>query len=198
MTPDPPREMDENTLHRRTVEEWTSRVVQIGDDQWDDPTPCAEWTVRELVNHVVGEERWTAPLMGGSTIEDVGDSLDGDLLGDNPRGVAMAAAAEAVDAVDAELPRRKTVHLSYGEERAGEYIRQLVADHLVHGWDLAMATGGDTELDEDLVAEVGEWFAEREELYRGAGIVGPRVDNGEDPQARLLGYFGRSTTWTPQ
>ena len=56
----------------------------VGEDQWGAPTPCADWDVRELVNHVAGEDLWTAPLLEGSTIEEVGDRFDGDLLGDDP------------------------------------------------------------------------------------------------------------------
>ena len=48
------------------------------------PPRAREWNVRELVNHVVGEDAWTVPLMRGATIAEVGDSLDGDLLGERP------------------------------------------------------------------------------------------------------------------
>ncbi|MGH3508915.1 MAG: TIGR03086 family metal-binding protein, partial [Nocardioidaceae bacterium] len=72
------------------------------------------------------------------------------------------------------------------------------ADHLIHAWDLAAATNADTALDEDLVAEVAAWFADREQLYRSGGAVGAAVDNGDGAQARLLGAFGRSATWTPR
>ena len=50
------------------------------------------------------------------------------------------------------------MHLSYGEEDIEEYISQLVADHLIHGWDLAVATGQKRDLDPELVAEVATWF----------------------------------------
>ncbi|MGZ4504808.1 MAG: maleylpyruvate isomerase N-terminal domain-containing protein, partial [Nocardioidaceae bacterium] len=64
--------MDLTTLHRRSIETWTDRLARVRPDQWDAPTPCTEWSVRDLVNHVVGEDRWTVPLMHGSTISDVG------------------------------------------------------------------------------------------------------------------------------
>ena len=48
------------------------------------------------------------------------------------------------------------VHLSYGDEDMTEYVAQLAADHLIHGWDLAVATGGDTALDDDLVEAVAD------------------------------------------
>jgi hypothetical protein len=78
-----------------------------------------------------------------------------------------------------------------------EYVRQLCADHLVHAWDLAAATGGRTALDPDLVAEVATWFAGREDLYRSGGAIGPRASSDGDPQSELLASFGRSAAWTP-
>ena len=188
--------MDLDTLYRRAVDSWTDRVRQVDTDQWDAATPCTDWTVRELVNHVVGEDLWTGPLMNGSTIEEVGDRFDGDLLGDDPIASADAAASEAVAAVAGTLSDDGTVHLSYGEESMAEYVRQLVADHVIHGWDLAAATGGDRALDPDLVAEVGAWFAEREDLYRQAGLIGEPAGTFGDPQSNLLSRAGRDPGWS--
>ena len=181
------------TLHRRAVEQWAARVAAIENDQWVDPTPCTQWSVRDLVNHVVAEELWTAPLLRGATVQEVGRQFDGDVLGQDPLARARAEAAEAVAIVDAVVPGGGRVQLSYGEEDMGEYVRQLCADHLIHGWDLAAATGGDTSMDPELVAEVGAWFVEREAIYRGGGAIGPRASGGGDPQSDLLAAFGRST-----
>ena len=183
------------TLHRRAVEQWAARVAAVKNDQWGDPTPCTEWSVRELVNHLVAEELWTVPLLRGRTIAEVGSQFDGDLLGDDPLGTARMAADEAVAIVDEIAPSGGHVQLSYGEEDMGEYVRQLCADHLIHGWDLAAATGGDTSLDPELVAEVGAWFAEREGMYRSGGAVGPRAWTAGDPQSDLLAAFGRTSQW---
>ena len=71
------------TTYRRSVEFWKAMVREIS-DEWTAPTPCTDWDVRALVNHVVGEDRWTKPLVDGRTIADVGDAFDGDLLGDDP------------------------------------------------------------------------------------------------------------------
>jgi uncharacterized protein (TIGR03086 family) len=184
-------------LHRRAVEHWAARVAAVKDDGWDDPTPCTEWSVRDLVNHVVAEELWTAPLLRGKTIQEVGSQFDGDVLGEDARGRARMAADEAAAIVDEILPDGGHVQLSYGEEDMAEYVRQLCADHLIHGWDLAAATGGDTSMDPELVAEVGVWFAEREAMYRGAGVIGPRSTSAGSPQSDLLAGFGRPSKWTP-
>jgi uncharacterized protein (TIGR03086 family) len=189
--------MDVAELHRRTTETWTTRLHAVAADGWDRPTPCTDWSVRDLVNHVVGEDAWTVPLMNGRTIEDVGDSLDGDLLGEDPVGTGTRRAAEAVDAVVDRLPTGEPVFLSYGPETGEEYVRQLAADHLVHAWDLAAATGTDRKLDPELVSEVATWFADREEMYRQGGAIGPRVEASGDAQTELLAACGRDPGWTP-
>lgn len=187
--------MDLTTMYQRTVESWTDRVDAVGADQWDAPTPCTDWTVRDLVNHIVGEDLWTSPLMRGSTIEEVGDRFEGDLLGEDPVGRARAAAQEAIAAVAQTLPSHGTVHLSYGEESMDEYVHQLATDHLIHGWDLAAATGGDRRLDPDLVSAVATWFSGREEMYRSAGLIAARTAPAGDAQAELLAGFGRDEAW---
>jgi uncharacterized protein (TIGR03086 family) len=183
--------MEPADLHRRSVESWRSRLEAVDDSQWTLPTPCAEWDLRALVNHVVGEELWTVPLVDGATIEEIGDRFEGDLLGVDPLLVGRAAANEAVAAVDRRLPEGGTVQLSFGAAPIEEYVRQLSADHLVHSWDLAVATHQDLSLDPELVDEVSAWFAEREEMYRAAGAIGPAGPAGGDPQAVLLAAFGR-------
>src|SRR5580765_3262355 len=122
--------MDIVELHRRTVAEFLDRVGAVTDGQWHDPTPCTEWDVRALVNHVVAEDRWTGPLLGGSKIEEIGDRFDGDILGDDPSTTARHAATEATDAAAAGH-RSPKVHLSYGDEEPDEYLMQVSADHLI-------------------------------------------------------------------
>jgi uncharacterized protein (TIGR03086 family) len=187
--------MDITELHRRAAEAFAQKVQRVATNQWDQPTPCSEWDVRALVNHVVYEERWTKPLVDGKTIEEVGTSLDGDLLGDDPAAAATAASAEAADAVDEKAPAGGTVHLSFGDTPIAEYTMQLVADHLIHGWDLAAATDLDRTMDAELVTTVADWFAPQAEMWRKAGAIGPRVDSGGDPQSDLLATYGRDADW---
>lgn len=188
---------DVANVFARSVEQFQARVRTVADDAWDRPTPCTDWDVRGLVNHVVGEQRWAVPLLEGRTIEQVGDTLDGDLLGSVPQEEATKAAKGAVAAVGEPGALERTVHLSFGDTPAKEYAWQLIADHVVHAWDLAVATGGDTALDRELVTATAQWYAEREELYRGAGAVADRVElaAGASEQDRLLAGFGRDPRW---
>ena len=189
--------MDVGASYRRSVERWAALVAGASGD-WSAPTPCREWDVRQLVNHVVYEDRWTKPLMEGKTIAEVGDAFEGDLLGDGPTETAQAAAEEAIDSVEERWPQGGKVHLSYGEEDLFEYISQLLADHLIHGWDLAAATGQDRTLDPELVDAAATWFRQRQRLYKSIGAVAdaPASAAGGTPQADLLIAFGRDPDWT--
>ena len=189
---------DIRDLHARSVEDFAAVVAGVPADAWSRATPCADWDVRALVNHVVGEERWVPPLLEGATIEAVGDRFDGDLLGDDPRATSGDAARGAVAAFAPEDAMDRTVHLSFGDTPASEYAWQLFADHLVHGWDLAVATGQQPRLPEDSVAALAQWFDEREDLYRGIGAIADQVaiDDHASPADRLLARFGRDPGWS--
>jgi uncharacterized protein (TIGR03086 family) len=177
--------------HRRAAEGFADLVARIAADQWDAPTPCARWSVHDLVNHLTSEARWALPLLAGRTLEEVGDAFDGDLLGDDPVRAHREAVTAAIGAVaDADLDQ--TVHLSFGRVPTRVYVEQLFTDHLVHTWDLARAIGEDERLPADLVAACLDVVAAYEDEYRAAGLIGPRVTTDRtDTQSQLLGALGR-------
>lgn len=185
--------MDLVDLYRRSLQEFDARVQLIKDDQWDNPTPCTEWSVRDLVNHIVYEDRWTPPLMEGQTIEQVGDKFDGDLLGSDPKGAWNDASGAALASVEAKGALDRTVHLSFGDTPASEYVKQLFNDHVIHAWDLARGIGADDELDVELVDALYSWAKDQEELLRASGAFGDHVPvpDGADTQTKLLAVMGR-------
>ena len=183
--------------YRLALVAFRDRVAEVRADQWSAPTPCTEWSVRQLVNHVVYEERWSVPLIEGATLASVGDRFEGDLLGDDPAGATRTAVDASVRAVGEPGALDRTVELSIGPTPATEYVRQLLADHVVHGWDLAAAIGADRAIDDDLVSTVGGWFGPMEDAYRAGGIIADRValPAGAGAQARLIAAFGRDPMW---
>src|SRR5204862_3976951 len=118
-------------LHRRAVEWFGSNVAKIRGDQWGEQTPCADWDVRALVNHLVSEDLWTPPLMEGRTIAEVGDVFDGDVLGEDPKGAWSSASEAALASTSPDGAMDSTVHLSFWDFPASEYASQLFADHLI-------------------------------------------------------------------
>jgi uncharacterized protein (TIGR03086 family) len=186
--------VDVADLHKRAIEGFGKHMHAVGDDQWSLPTPCSEWDVRTLCNHLIYESLWTAPLINGQTIEEVGDQFEGDVLGDDPKAAWDRSARTAVEAVGQPGAMERKVHLSSGDAPAREYVLQLFADYLVHSWDLARAIGGDEKLDPELVDACAQWFESMEEQYRSGGVVAerPRIIDNADPQTRLLAMFGRT------
>ena len=92
--------IDVAALHRNALGSTRKFVAGVRDDQWALPTPCGDWSVRELVNHIVAGNLWAAELANGRTIDDVGSDLDGDMLGADPVA-AYDASAEAAAARNA-------------------------------------------------------------------------------------------------
>lgn len=181
-------------LLRVAVSGFDTVVEQVRQSHWSNATPCPGWSVRDLVNHVTVEDLWATELYAGSTIEAVGDRFDGDQLGADPQGTWKAASRDALGALSAPDAMTRLVHLSFGDVPGSEYAMQLFADHLVHSWDLAVAIGAPANLDAEVVAACGAWFAEREDGYRAAGAIGPRplVAADADPLTQLLAGFGRT------
>jgi uncharacterized protein (TIGR03086 family) len=170
------------------------QVHAVGAAQWTLATPCADWDVRALVNHVTVEDLWAVELFAGRTIADVGTDLDGDQLGGDPVARWDGAVEAALHAMDRPGAMRDLVPLSFGEVPGSEYAMQLFADHLIHAWDLATALGRDPGLDPVLVHACSEWFAANEEGYRSGAVIGPRptVAPDADKLTVLLAAFGRS------
>jgi uncharacterized protein (TIGR03086 family) len=168
-------------------------VHQVKDDQWGDATPCSDWDVRALVNHLVYEARWMPPLLKGETIEQVGTQFDGDLLGADPKASYDDAVGAAATSMTAPGAAEATVHLSYGDTPAAEYLGQVTSDFLVHSWDLARGIGADDTLDPDLVQWVDDMARPQAAMLAASGMFDAPVDvpADADPQSRLLALFGR-------
>ncbi|HEV2310233.1 MAG TPA: TIGR03086 family metal-binding protein [Acidimicrobiia bacterium] len=182
-------------VHARALDVTRPFVAGVGAGQWGDPTPCDGWDVRTLVNHITSGNFWVRPLVGGQSIADVGDRLDGDLLGDDPAGAYDASAAEAAAAFRAAGAMDAPVAVSYGPVPGSVYCGHRFIDVLIHGWDLATATGQDATLPGDLVEACFEVVEPQQSLLDGSGMFGTdhSVPAGADRQTQLLAILGRHT-----
>jgi uncharacterized protein (TIGR03086 family) len=184
--------MDEATAFRRASDDYVRQAHNVTDAQWKAATPCAEWDVRTLVNHVAGEYLWVPELMAGKTVSEVGNRLDGDLLGDDPLAVLAGAMREAHAAAGSPDALTCTVHLSFGDVPGAEYLRQMAIDSVIHAWDLARAIGADETLDPELVDFAYEGLRESAEDWRSGGAFGPVKQPADDSlQSRLIALTGR-------
>ncbi len=186
-------DVDLPEVHARSLDVTRRTVAGVGADQWGDMSVCDDWTVRELVNHIVTGNYWAFELAGGKTIEEVGDALDGDVLGHDPvrayddSSIVAAAVFREPDAMD------RPCAVSYGPVPGSVYCGHRFIDVLVHGWDVAKSTGQDTVLDPDLVAACWAVVEPQLDELSGSGAFGNsvRLPADADPQARLLAALGR-------
>jgi uncharacterized protein (TIGR03086 family) len=137
-------------------------------DQWDNTTPCTEWTVRDLVNHLVSEQLWVPHLLCGATLAEVGDRYDGDVLGDDPVRAWEESSKAAREVWTTDGATERMVHLSFGDVDASLYCWQMTTDLAVHAWDLAMGIGAPQPIQDDLA----------EELIR---VAGPIIESSQTP-----------------
>ncbi len=181
--------------HRKALDA-TGRIVRgIDAADMDKSTPCEDYDVRALLNHVVSGNLWVEPLVAGKTIAEVGDRYDGDVVGDDPGGTYDASAAAAGDAFARAGAMETPVAVSYGPVPGEIYAGHRFIDVLIHGWDLAVATGQDTTLDPELVETCWEIVRPQLDLLQGSGAFGTNVDvpDDADSQTRLLAVLGRRT-----
>jgi uncharacterized protein (TIGR03086 family) len=149
--------------------------------------------VRALVEHLVAGNLWVRELAAGKTIDEVGDTLDRDLLGDDAKAAFRESMEAAVSALDAPGALSQVFHLSFGDVPGSVFAGQRFLDVLVHAWDVATATGQDTGLDPELVSRCYEMAAARRAGLRAGGLFADEVavPPDADPQTRLLGLLGR-------
>ncbi|MBT2481083.1 TIGR03086 family metal-binding protein [Streptomyces sp. ISL-94] len=180
--------------HAAALRLFGERLRAVAADQWDAPTPCSEWTVRDLVNHVTGEQLWIPPLVAdGRTVEEMGDAFSGDVLGEDPIGAWDKASAAAHAAFAAPGALERTVRLSYGPTRGSAYCSELTADCVVHTWDLSRGIGADDRLPDGLVEfSIKEVMPYADGLAASGMYAEPlEVPPGANAQTRLLALLGR-------
>ncbi|MDT3442762.1 MULTISPECIES: TIGR03086 family metal-binding protein [unclassified Pseudofrankia] len=171
----------------------TAAIVKgITDDQFAAPTPCPDWDVRAELNHLAGGMRiFTAEL----TATDAGADHDADWLGANP----PAAFATAADLDRAAWHRPNvldtTVCLGFGAVPGTMAALIHLTEVLVHGADLAIATGQGHLVDERACAELLTIMQGMDfDIFRRPGMFGSAVPVPADAPAhrRLLAFVGRS------
>jgi uncharacterized protein (TIGR03086 family) len=174
------------------IDRFTARVRAVPGDRWNDPTPCTEWTVRDLVNHLIGEHLWAPHLLAGESMEQVGDRYDGDVTGDDPVR-AWERAAERSLAAWRVADLSGTARFSFGEAPLTVYADQMLIDLTVHEWDLARGSGQPESLDPAAVAIGLEYARANVARMAGLDIVAPPVPTtSDDPAVQLLSLLGRA------
>ena len=140
----------------RIQSETSSRVAAVAAEQLDDPTPCGDWNIRALHNHLIEINLQYAAIAGGK--EPVADGLDH--VGSDHVLVYTAAAGAAREAFARPGMLEQTYDFPWGQEPGWTIVRHVCNELLIHTWDLSRATGQSTDLVPDYVPEsLSSWRA---------------------------------------
>jgi uncharacterized protein (TIGR03086 family) len=128
-------------------------VAAIGSDQWTAPTPCPDWDVRALLGHLVGGNVVFAAALRGVPLAEARQALAGDPLGADPVTAYAQAAAEVSAAFELPGVLDRPVTIPFGTVPGSVALHLRIAEALVHGWDLARATGRTVSFPDDVVEQ---------------------------------------------
>ena len=186
------------TLLERTTARTKIVMAGVRQSQIDDPTPCAQWTVHGLVNHLIGGLEFTAACIAGIPTSIRPSTSDSSQIDERDVGSLSraynAALSRLLELAAAPDALEQVATTPFGEMPVSQIFVGTVMDQLIHCWDLAKATGQDTTLDADLVEfafpVLQSGFAD---LGREAGFVGPQQAIADDAglQDQLIAYMGR-------
>jgi uncharacterized protein (TIGR03086 family) len=178
-------------LDRRAGERMARLIADIPPGAWTAPTPCAHWTVRDLVAHVVGANvKYTGIAAGDDFAPGVPD-ID---LGENAAATYRRTLAEMVDAWRRPGALDREIGLPRGQSGPAEMAAWIhLAETLAHGWDLARATGQHPDFDEEVIRACLEDCKRRMPPQRGEGspFADATLAEGHSLIDQLAAYLGR-------
>lgn len=174
--------------YRSIADDLTARVNVVPDSAWDGPSPCAEWTARGVMAHVIDVAHTAVDgLDGVAHVPVVADALD--------PVKEWSGARERIESALADPQRADAlVDSPFGQMPFAALVDQLLRmDTLIHTWDLARATGGDERVDADAAGEALQALRAIPDAMLRDGAFGPQVSAPADADAvtALMCFAGR-------
>ena len=187
--------MDLRDLDRRALAQTDRFVAAVTVADLDKPTPCAGWSLDELLRHMVAQQNgWAEAAGGAASRREVWEDA---ALGEDPYRTYRTSTDRVLEAFAApDLMDRRFDVYGYGVFPATVALGMHFVDYLVHGWDVAKALGGPDGFDDDLGAAALR-IALRWPYDRPDKAFGVRVEVADEAPAhhRLMAYLGRSPAW---
>lgn len=198
--PNPAHEANRNTEiatvadYRRALDVMDAAMASANPIRWDSPSPCADWTARQVAGHAIGFIRNVVALSGDGPAPDFRAEADfGTVAGIDP----PTTWAGTRRLIDDELLNRPDRLAAVRMTPLGVEMPMMMfltfqgMDPVVHGWDIATATGGSVEIPDDLAELYVERFTPAADQIRSGGLLGPARTGGATAAERLLDFCGR-------
>jgi len=188
--------MDTLATINRVLDRTEEVVDKVEPSQLANATPCTEWTVRDVINHITGGGTMFAECVEHGAVPDdlLGQLMAGDNLGDDYKGAfhAMSDRVRASFGLPGALDRM--VKLPFGEMPAGVALNIAVMDVMTHCCDIAQATGQIIDDEEILATALAVGHQLITEDFRQPGVFGAEQPAPPDANAaqKLLAFAGRS------
>lgn len=164
------------SLLTRALDQTARLLDEVSPDQYDQASTCADWTVRDLVRHVVASPTNFVAMFSGETV----DWANPPELGDDPASDFRAGADQL------------RAHLEPTD--AAESSSAAIPEFAVHSWDLARSIGSQTALDHEVADHALAFMSANLTADNRAGVFAPEVDVDADASVhdRLAAFAGRS------
>jgi uncharacterized protein (TIGR03086 family) len=167
-------------------------LANVTSDQLELDTPCSDWSVADVIDHLVGAQNWAACGVRGVDMTDTGaGSAQGDFA-----ATFDEAAADSLTAFAEDGALERTVNPGFGDMPAAALMGLATTDTFTHAWDLARATGQSTDLAPDLASILlaQARMMIKDEFRSDEGrIFGPErtAPEGAPPADQLAAFLGR-------
>lgn len=188
---------DTMARYTRAQDDFDALAATITAAEWDRPSLCDGWTVRDVIGHVVWGQRLTRDWAAGGEYPARGGAPGAphpgrdELAGAEPLATWREARDECLAALTPEALRRRIATGGFGEIPLEGFVTALVSDFLAHTFDIGHALGRDVRLAPELIPGAFDWA--RGTVLRKPGGIGPELTPppGADEQTRFLAFLGR-------
>lgn len=167
-------------------------LAAVPKDQLDAPTPCSDWNLGQLIDHLVGTQAFMLSASGGEPPEGAGTGASrGDFV-----AVFDDLSAKVASALSAPGFAERKLDLPFGTFTGAQFVQFASLETLVHAWDVARALGRST----DLAPATAEGLLQvaragvHDSMRGPQANFGPELDPpaGASPADRLAAFLGRN------
>jgi uncharacterized protein (TIGR03086 family) len=186
--------------YRRAQDGFESVLSAVSPENWDTPSMCADWTLRDVAGHLIWGQKqvrhWALGQEYGNLDGAPGAAHPAVLAASDPLDAYKRARAAAAESLTEQALGRVVRLPGLGETRLSALIPLLITDHMAHAWDIGHALSMDLRLDNDMISVSYAWA--RTHILRAPGFFGPELlaPPDADTQAHWLAYLGR-VAWQP-